>query len=159
MLSLTGEGDNSTMKQDSNRFIGDRSPEGLRVAVWSPNKPFEQALQELIRPDAASVDSFSPSFPESIPDCVQLLIVDVDASPNGAGALIGRILSARAGIRIVAVSAHSNRQLAARALEAGALGYVLKETAFEDLSDAVLAVAHNQRYVSSGIESPQGMEQ
>lgn len=53
--------------------------------------------------------------------------------------------------RVVMLSMHSNSQHVFRALEAGAAGYVLKESAGEEVATAVRAVHAGQRYFSPAI--------
>ena len=54
--------------------------------------------------------------------------------------------------RIVLVTVHSEPMLVEAGLAAGALGYVLKDTAGDDLVAAVHAALDGQRYVSRSIE-------
>ncbi len=50
--------------------------------------------------------------------------------------LISRISSHDPNVRILVLSMHSDPNIVARALEAGATGYVLKDTSSEDLMEA-----------------------
>ena len=54
-------------------------------------------------------------------------------------------------VGIVALSTHSDRSYVLHMLSAGASAYVLKESAFEELSRAVLAVHRGGRYLSPGV--------
>lgn len=53
--------------------------------------------------------------------------------------------------RVVMLSMHSNSEHVFRALEAGAVGYVLKESAGEEVATAVRAAHAGQRYFSPAI--------
>jgi DNA-binding NarL/FixJ family response regulator len=55
------------------------------------------------------------------------------------------------GIKVLALSMHSDRQFVLRALQAGALGYVLKDCAFEELVRAIRTIVVNQIYLSPRI--------
>jgi DNA-binding NarL/FixJ family response regulator len=55
------------------------------------------------------------------------------------------------GTKVVALSMHSDEQFVAGMLGAGALGYVLKDCAIEELCSAVRAVIANQTYLSPAI--------
>lgn len=57
--------------------------------------------------------------------------------------------------RVVMLSMHSDAEHVFRALEAGATGFVLKESAGEDVAAAVRAVHVGQRYLSRSIETPE----
>jgi DNA-binding NarL/FixJ family response regulator len=66
-----------------------------------------------------------------------------------AAALIRR---GNPGARIVFVTMHADAILVERALSTGALGYVLKLAAWDDLVPAVRAALSGQRYVSHTIQ-------
>jgi len=51
-----------------------------------------------------------------------------------------------AGMRVLALSNHSDKNLVRAATAAGALGYVLKDHAFEELFPAIEAVARGESY-------------
>ena len=53
--------------------------------------------------------------------------------------------------RIVLVTVHTERILVDRGLAAGAMGYVLKDAAGDELVSAVHAVLAGQRYVSCAL--------
>jgi DNA-binding NarL/FixJ family response regulator len=52
------------------------------------------------------------------------------------------------GIRIVALSMHTDRRFVTGMLEAGALGYVLKASAFEEVAEAIRKVLTGRIYTS-----------
>lgn len=54
--------------------------------------------------------------------------------------------------RIVFVTVHADASLVLRGLAAGALGYVLKDTAGDELIEAVHAALRGERYVSRGLD-------
>ncbi len=69
---------------------------------------------------------------------------------NGIDA-IPELRQASPSVQIVMLSMHSNPEYALRALEAGALGYVLKESAAREVADAVRTVHARARYLSPKI--------
>jgi DNA-binding NarL/FixJ family response regulator len=82
-----------------------------------------------------------------------VVIMDI-AMPglNGIGAA-HQILVEGPGIKVIALSMHSDRRFVARMFKAGASGYLLKDCAFEELARAVRTVAANQFYLSPSIAS------
>ncbi len=56
------------------------------------------------------------------------------------------------GIRVLAVSMHSNTLLIKQMLMSGANGYVSKTSSFEEMSRAILTVANGQRFISEDIK-------
>lgn len=80
-----------------------------------------------------------------------VVIVDI-AMPelNGIDAT-RRMLADNAALRIIALSMHSDKRYISGMLQAGALGYVRKESAFEEMSAAVDAVSQGNVYLGEGV--------
>lgn len=53
--------------------------------------------------------------------------------------------------RVIALSMHADRLFVQGVLKAGAAGYILKDSAFEELAQAVRAVSNGQMYLSPGV--------
>jgi len=87
---------------------------------------------------------------ELSPDVVIMDIAMPDL--NGIGAA-HQIITEFSGVKVVALSMHADRRFVARMFKAGALGYLLKDCAFEELARAVRTVAANQFYLSPRIAS------
>lgn len=82
---------------------------------------------------------------ELLPDIV---IMDV-AMPELNGIEATRQITAEfPGVKIIALSMHSERRLLVEMLKAGAAGYLLKDCAFEELAWAIRTVMENQIYLS-----------
>ena len=80
-----------------------------------------------------------------------IVIMDVTMSDlNGIEATL-QIIAQAPGVKVLALSMHSDRRFAARMLGAGASGYLLKDCAFEELSLAILTVAKNHTYLSPAV--------
>jgi DNA-binding NarL/FixJ family response regulator len=55
------------------------------------------------------------------------------------------------GIKVIALSMHSDKRFVLQMIKAGASGYVLKDSAFEELITAIKTVVSNQSYLSPKI--------
>lgn len=64
-----------------------------------------------------------------------------------------KITSESPGVRVIALSMHSDRRFVSGMLGAGASGYLLKDSAFEELVDAITAVISGHVYLSPSIAS------
>ena len=80
-----------------------------------------------------------------------LVIMDI-AMPglNGIEAT-RKIISKNSFVKVIALSAYSDRRFIFRVFKAGASGYLLKDCAFEELVCAIRAVSARQIYLSPGI--------
>lgn len=84
-----------------------------------------------------------------LPDVVIMDITMPDL--NGIEAT-HQILSEMPEIKVIGLSMHSDKRFVSEMLNAGALAYLLKDAAFEELSDALRAVNSNQLYLSTQLE-------
>ena len=80
----------------------------------------------------------------------EVVIVDLGLQDNGLGGLelIRRIRSDDLNVRILVFSMHSDPVIVARALQAGATGYVVKDTSPEAITEAFQRVRSGRRYLS-----------
>jgi DNA-binding NarL/FixJ family response regulator len=62
-----------------------------------------------------------------------------------------QIISRSPRTRVIALSMHSDRQFVAEMFRAGARGYLLKDSAFEDLASAISRVAKDETYIAPRI--------
>ncbi len=77
-----------------------------------------------------------------------VIIMDI-AMPEMNGIEATRLIVAEnPAIRVVALSMYADRRFVMQILRAGALGYVLKEAAFEELARAIRTVAGGQPFLS-----------
>ncbi|MBP0622445.1 response regulator [Cupriavidus consociatus] len=88
-------------------------------------------LTDRLRPDVVALDLGMPAL-------------------NGIDA-ISRILPMSPSVRVLCVSAHGEQRMIAAALDAGALGYLLKDCAFDELGKAIRTVASGRSYLSAEV--------
>ncbi len=62
-----------------------------------------------------------------------------------------QILADAPRTKVIALSMHADSKFVGQMLEAGAMGYLLKDCAFEELDGAIRSVMHNRTYLSQGI--------
>jgi DNA-binding NarL/FixJ family response regulator len=80
-----------------------------------------------------------------------VVVMDVNM-PDMNGVEATKSITARVpGVKVIALSMHSDKRFVSRMIEAGASGYILKECAFEELITAIRSVAKNRKYFSSEI--------
>lgn len=102
-----------------------------KVIAESSNGHDAVSLARSLRPDVALLDIAMPQL-------------------NGIEAT-ERILAASPNTRVVVLSMHTSAQYVAAAVRAGALGYVVKEAAVEELEQALSAAAQGRSYISQAV--------
>jgi DNA-binding NarL/FixJ family response regulator len=79
-----------------------------------------------------------------------IVVMDL-AMPDLNGIEATRQITKADGIKVLALSMHSDKRFVVGALQAGASGYILKDCAFEELVRAIHIIAMNQTYLSPKI--------
>jgi DNA-binding NarL/FixJ family response regulator len=80
-----------------------------------------------------------------------VVIMDVSMPDLNGIEATRQMLVDQPGVRVIALSMHSDRRLVAGMLQAGASGFLLKDCAFDELARAINAVMSNQPYLSPRI--------
>ena len=80
-----------------------------------------------------------------------LVIMDISMPGLNGIEAAGRILASEPGIRIIALSMHTDRRYVTEMIKTGASGYLLKDCAFDELLLAIEAVLNGQVYLSPRI--------
>lgn len=106
--------------------------------------------------EAESGEEACRLYPQVDPD-----VTVMDLSMPGIGGLeaIRRILAKAPGARILALSAHEDTMHPKRVLKAGALGYLTKRSAAEELIRAVDAVAAGRTFIEPAIAQQLAVQQ
>jgi DNA-binding NarL/FixJ family response regulator len=121
--------DHKLMREGLSSLLGQQ---GDIVVIGQANNGREAVqLTERLAPDVVVMDV-------SMPD-----LNGIDATRH--------IISRRPKTKVIALSMHSDRQFVAEMFRAGASGYLLKDSAFEELACAIRTVAKNETYIAPKI--------
>lgn len=121
--------DHKLMREGLSSLLGQQ---GDIIVVGQANNGREAVqLTERLGPDVVVMDV-------SMPD-----LNGIDATRQ--------IISRKPRTKVIALSMHSDRQFVAEMFRAGASGYLLKDSAFDELASAIRAVAKNQTYIAPKI--------
>jgi DNA-binding NarL/FixJ family response regulator len=85
-------------------------------------------------------------------DPPDVLLLDVSLPGMNGLEVAERIRRIESPTRVLMLSMHSGPDYVARALAAGAAGYLIKDAAFDELEQAIVVVARGGRYISRGID-------
>ncbi len=127
-----------------------------KVLLVDDHKVFREGLRSLIeqQPDLDVIDDAETgriAVEKAFRLKPDVVIMDV-AMPDLNGIEATRQICAKAPeTKVVALSMHSDKRFVAGMLQAGALGYLLKSNAFDEVVHAVRTVLANKHYVSRDI--------
>ena len=128
-----------------------------RVLLADDHPETAELLRTLLQPEFEVIGQVGDGF--ALVCAAERLSPDVIVSDISMPGLDGiaaaaLILLKNPAARIILVTVHGDRFLLERGLAAGALGYVLKVTAGDDLIPAVHAALRGERHVSRALHSP-----
>jgi DNA-binding NarL/FixJ family response regulator len=121
--------DHKLMREGLSSLLGQQ--EDIVVVGQAVNGREAVQLTERFEPDVVVMDV-------SMPD-----LNGIDATRH--------IIARKPRTKVIALSMHSDRQFVAEMFRAGASGYLLKDSAFEELASAIRTVARNQTYIAPKI--------
>ena len=104
---------------------------GIEVIAEADNGRTTVELSRELNPDVVVIDIGMPDL-------------------NGIDAT-RQIVSDAPAVKVIALSMHSDKKFVREMLSAGASGYLLKDSAFEELGTALTTVINNQTYLSPKI--------
>ncbi len=119
------------------------------VVLVDDHQLLAESLRLALVVEGLEATTLAPTSPQDVLDGVEaaapdLVLLDLDLGPGvGDGSLLVTPLVA-AGRRVLVVSASTDVEQVARALESGAVGVVRKDVAFDVLLDGVLAAARGE---------------
>jgi DNA-binding NarL/FixJ family response regulator len=123
--------DHKLIREALSRFL--RSQEGLEVVGEAKDGVTAVELVEKLRPD--------------------IVIMDVSMPPVLSGLEATRWICGRwPDVKVIALSMHKNKQYVAEMFKAGARGYMLKDSDYDDLLTAIRTVTEGAIYASPGVE-------
>jgi DNA-binding NarL/FixJ family response regulator len=128
----------------------------VKVLLADDHRMVRQGLRAMIDASegmhvAAEADNGRTAVDLALAMPIDLVIMDV-AMPGLNGIEATRqVLAHKPHVKVIALSMHADRRYVAEMLKAGAAGYVLKDAAFEELTQAISQVLDGRRYLSPGV--------
>jgi DNA-binding NarL/FixJ family response regulator len=80
-----------------------------------------------------------------------VVVLDIDMPGMGGFAVARELQKERLAVAVIFLTIHSEEDMFNEALDVGALGYVLKESAVSDIAAAIKSAATGQHYISPSI--------
>jgi DNA-binding NarL/FixJ family response regulator len=123
--------DDHKIVRDGLQVLLDRNSD-FRVVGTASNGQIAWDLAKELNPDVVVIDIGMPVMNGL--EATQHIMADL---PN---------------MKVIALSMHSDRRFIENMMEAGAKGYLLKDCAFDELVQAIRAVASGQNYISPNLQ-------
>jgi DNA-binding NarL/FixJ family response regulator len=126
----------------------------IKIALADDNEEILYLIKEILEPEfevvAAARDG--PELLKAVNDFKpDVIIVDINMPEMSGYEVTRKILDKDIEARVILLTAHKNRKLVEKGFSEGAMGFVLKFTASEDLVPAVNEVFRGNRYISPSI--------
>ena len=128
----------------------------IKILLADDHKVFRQGLRSLIaeQPDMSVVAEAENG--EAAVQLASTLLPDIaimDISMLGMNGIEAtrQTLTVNSATKVIALSMHLNKQTVLDMLNAGAMGYLLKDCAFEELIEAIHGVFQNRHYLSPSV--------
>ena len=130
----------------------------LRVMIVDDHKIFRQSLRYILERDlkievVAEAGNGSEAIARAADTHPDIVCMDVHMPALNGIETTYRLLADRPGIKVIGLSAYSIREYAQAMLDAGAVGYVTKGEAGDELLRAIRAAALGQIYLSEEISA------
>jgi len=131
-------------------------PMSIRILLVDDHKIVRDGLRTLIEKEAGmEVVGEAQNGREGLKLTRELLpavvIMDITMPDMNGIDATRSILEEHPDVKVIALSMHSDRRFVSGMLEAGASGYLLKDSAFEELARAVHTVVTDQTYLTPSI--------
>ena len=130
----------------------------IRIVIADDHPIFRSGLAQLLKTEekikivgeASDGEIALAAVRENLPDIV---ILDIDMPEKGGFEVAGELNSARIPVEIIFLTMHKNESLFNAALNIGAKGFVLKDSAMEDILNAVKAVSRGESFISPALST------
>lgn len=127
----------------------------IRVVVADDHRMFREGLIALLKAQHFEVIGDAEDGRSAVKMCRKLrpdlVIMDVTMKILNGIEATRQILLDSPESKVLAVSMHTDRRFVSGMLEAGASGYLLKDCAFDELVQAIAAVANGKTYLSAQV--------
>jgi DNA-binding NarL/FixJ family response regulator len=126
----------------------------IRILIVDDHVMFREGLKQILakHSDMKVVDeagSGQEAMEKVLRHKLDIVLLDISLPGKSGPVLLSEIKKSKPELAILVLSMHPEDQYAVRMMKAGALGYMTKESAPEELISAIRKVAGGRRYISS----------
>ncbi|MBC3785531.1 DNA-binding NarL/FixJ family response regulator [Spirosoma sp. LMG 31448] len=139
--------DDHSIVRDGIRLLLEQA-EGLEIIDEANDG--EEALDKLKSHHSERVEGAANGKSNTLPDMV---LMDISL-PGMSGIQTTQVISRLyKGVRVLMLSMHNNEDYILRSVEAGAYGYILKDSSSDEMIKAIRTIAGGEKYYSSPVAS------
>lgn len=139
--------DDHSIVRDGIRLLLEQA-EGLEIIDEANDG--EEALDKLKSHQSERADGATNGKSNTLPDMV---LMDISL-PGMSGIQTTQVISRLyKGVRVLMLSMHNNEDYILRSVEAGAYGYILKDSSSDEMIKAIRTIASGEKYYSSPVAS------
>jgi len=127
-----------------------------RILIADDHAIVREGLRLILAADSAFVVTGEASDANEVIAAVraggfEVLLLDLSMPGRSGIELVKRVKEERPALRVLVLSMHAEQQYAVRAIQAGASGYLTKDTASAALSDAIRKIASGGLFITPAV--------
>jgi DNA-binding NarL/FixJ family response regulator len=129
----------------------------IRVLLADDHAVLRDGLKALLEAEGFDVIGAVSNGRDAVRSAIDLkpdvVVMDITMPDLNGIEAVALLRDKQPGVRVVMLSMHSSSEHVYRALDAGAAGYLLKESAGEEIAAALRTVCSGRHYVSRALEA------
>lgn len=130
----------------------------IRIVIADDHPIFRSGLSQLLKLEAdieilGEAENGGKALGLVRETSPEVAILDIDMPEKGGFEVAQELLGSGAQVEIVFLTMHKNETLLNRALNLGVKGFVLKDSAMEDILNAVRAVSQGENFISPALST------
>ena len=129
----------------------------IKVLIADDHAVIRRGLKQILDAEADMKEAEEAQNTQEVLDLVSkkqydVLLLDIDMPEKSGLDALKQLRARQPKLPVLVLSIHSEEQYATRVLKAGAAGYLMKETAPEELVKAIRRAYEGGKYISSSME-------
>lgn len=130
----------------------------IHILIADDHKMFREGVTELLDKEAflhvvGGAGSESEVLSTMSTHPVDVILMDIDMGETNGIDLTAKIIAKYPEVKVLALSMHGDKNYVIKMLEAGATGYILKNSGKEEMLNAIQTVANGNTYFSNQVSS------
>jgi len=149
---------NETMSEAVNEAVNEQVNEraDMRVLICDDHPIVRKGLREMLEQEAAPVTigeaaSAEVALEQARKEPWDIVVLDITMPGRGGLDVLKELKRERPNVPVLVLSMHPAEQYAVRVLRAGASGYLTKESAPEELLNAIRRILRGAHYISPSV--------